>query len=75
MEIVDPTREDLEFLLQNELVAGPPDPDSTGHVGGGDPLGVGGVACHGGWVSVFGVHRHVEWVIEVEHDDGSTIGV
>lgn len=62
LEIVDPTGEDLELLLQNEFVAGPPDPDGPGHVGGGDPLAVGGVAGHGGGVGVLGVDRDVKRV-------------
>lgn len=75
LEIVDPTGEDLELLLQNEFVAGPPDPDGPGHVGGGDPLAVGGVAGHGGGVGVLGVDRDVKRVVEVDHNYGSAIRV
>lgn len=54
---------------------GPPDPDGAGDIRGGDPLAVGGEPGDGGGVSVLGVDRHLQGVVEAEDDDGSAIGV
>lgn len=75
MKIIDPTRKNLELLLQDEVVVSPPDPDGSGDIGGSDPLAVRGEPSECGRVSVLGVDGDLERVIEVEEDDGSAICV
>lgn len=72
LEVVDPTREDPELVLQNVVVMRPPDADGAGDVGGGDPLAVGGVTRHRDRVGMLTVYGDLERVLEVADDYGST---
>lgn len=75
MKVVDPTREDAELLLQNEVVAGSPDPDGAGHVSRGDPLAVGGKSGDGGRVGMVPIDGDLKRVLKVHNNDGSAVGV
>lgn len=71
LEVIDPTREDTELVLEDEVVVGSPNADGAGDIGGGDPLAVGGVAGDGDGVGVFAVDGDLERVVEVADDDGA----
>uniref|UniRef100_A0A2P2J6L4 66 kDa stress protein-like n=1 Tax=Rhizophora mucronata TaxID=61149 RepID=A0A2P2J6L4_RHIMU len=75
LEIVDPASQDLEFLLEDVIVVGPPDPDSAGDVGRGDPLAVMREAGDGGLVAVFAVDGNVKRVVEVEDENRAMASV
>lgn len=75
LKVIDPTGEDTKLLLEDEVVAGAPDPDGAGGIGGGNPFAVGGETGDGGGVGVVGVDGDVEGVMEVHDDHRSAIGV
>nr|GMC80189.1 dof zinc finger protein DOF3.6-like isoform X2 [Ipomoea batatas] len=64
LEIIDPTGEHPELLLEYKIIVGAPDPDGAGDVGGGDPLAVRGVPGDGGLVSVLGVDSDLEGAVK-----------
>lgn len=75
LQIIDPTRQNLELFLQNVVVVGPPDPNRAGHVSRGDPLPVRREPCHRGRIRMLTVNGDVEWIVQVENNDGSPICV
>lgn len=75
LEVVDAAGEDAELVLEDVVRAAAPDADSTGGVGGGHPLAVGGEAGDAGGVGVLGVHGDVEGAVEVPDDHGPAVAV
>ena len=75
LQIVNTTRKDLELVLENEIIAGAPDPYHPRSISGGDPLTIWGVAGNCDWVSVLTVDLHFLGVVQAADDHRAAIAV
>lgn len=75
LEIIDPTSEDSEFVLEHEVVVRSPNANGTRDISGSDPLAVGRVASNGDSIAMFTVNMDVLGLAEAPDEDRAAVAV